>query len=275
MPTCIEYMREKLVNNQQEYVIKHQAKNDLFVQRIGFAHQYETVWVYHAEVPIKPEDIRRCFDFKGHLLFIVDEALIPDTITDRESTPEWLRVLHGLYMGRVYVWGKRGVYGVHFNWDTGTIDESPYIPITDLRCQENATWVRGWPGNYRLAYLRDWTWWTDNPPRHQYTYNANGGQYGSNTHAREGWKYDPNSGFVYHEKDWPGGKPPAPPKPADYFGQFAACQDAKARRVLWMTLLKQHHPDTLGVDAPQADIDRATKITQEINQAYQKAERVL
>lgn len=284
MPTCIEYMSDRLKNHG--YIVHHQTAHDLLVaEQSAYTAERQQTWVFHVDAPITPEDIRRCFDFKGHLLFIVDEKLIPDEITDRDSTPMWLRVLHGLYLGRVYVWNGRGVYGIHFNYETGDISESPFIPIEDLRCQETGTWLKGWPGTYNLAFLGDWAWWTDSPPRHQYTYNADGGKQSYSTAGDSGYqsagyqdykqqrekaqrtRYD-SSGFAYDPNDWPGGKPPAPPKPppskTDYLSQFMACGSLDAVKKLYRKLGREFHPDV-------NKADNATQVMQEINAAYEKA----
>ena len=121
----------------------------------------QPVWACYLDTAITPEQIRRSFEFQGHMLFVVNEKLIPDTITERESTPMWLRVLHGLYMGRIYVWNGRVLYAMHFNWDTGDVNESAPIAPDDLLLVETGTWLRGWPGTYRLARFYDQAWWTD------------------------------------------------------------------------------------------------------------------
>lgn len=138
------------------YSVKRETEYDLLVR----TPEGQPAWICNLAFEITPEQIRRCFDFPGHVLFVVNEKLIPDTITDRDTTPMWLRVLHGLYMGRIYTWNGRVLYAMHFDYDTGDVNESSPIVPDELLLVENKTWLRGWPGTYRLARFFDQAFWT-------------------------------------------------------------------------------------------------------------------
>src|SRR5258705_13599859 len=147
MQTFPNYIRQRLENNG--YKIINQTATDVFVREQSSIAK--PVWICYLEVEITPEEIRRCFDFDGHILFVVKESLIPQELVSRKETPQWLRVLHGLYMGRVYVWNDRHLFGLHFDYDTGDVSESGIIQPDELLLIETGTWLRGWAGAYRLA----------------------------------------------------------------------------------------------------------------------------
>lgn len=155
MTEFTDYMRQRLTPNG--YRVIKQTTDDLFLR----SPEDDMIWVMYLNAAIEPEQIRRAFDFQGHLLFVVNEKLIPDEIESREATPMWLRTLHGLYMGRVYVWNGRGVYGLHFDYEAGEISESSFLQFDALLLVETGTWLRGWPGTFKLARFWDKAWWTD------------------------------------------------------------------------------------------------------------------
>jgi hypothetical protein len=156
MVSFTEYIRQRLENSGYKFIKKF-ANFDLFM----CSPDDKLVWICYLEVGIEPEQIRRLFDFDGHVLIVVNEKLIPQEIVSRTETPMWLRVLHGLYMGRVYVWNDRYLFGLHFDYDTGDISESGIIQPDDLLLVETGTWLRGWTGVYRLARFYDRQWWNE------------------------------------------------------------------------------------------------------------------
>lgn len=163
MQKLTDYMRQRLTIAGWE--IQRVTDTDLNVRQWILGDKSVKVWVYYADKPLTPEEIRRCFEFDGHLLFVVDAKLIPD-ITARETTPMWLRVLHGLYLGRVYTWNGKGINGLHFDYDQGEIEESGYISINDLQLEETGTWLKGWTGTYKLAFCGERVWWNARSEKH-------------------------------------------------------------------------------------------------------------
>lgn len=209
------------------------------------------IWVCYLSAEISPEQIRRSFDFKGYILYVVDDTLIPQEITDRTSTPMWLRVLHGLYMGRVYTWNGRFLYGLHFDYDTGDISESGILSPDRLLLIETGTWLRGWTGQYRIARMWDKSWWVDGDyQRYQERQRDNASSH-SGYWTRQGNTYD--NPFVKQES--------APPKQRDFKAEFRACKGEAEAKTLYKQLAKMYHPD-LNLDTD------TTVIMQQINAAW-------
>lgn len=272
------YLREKLTNSGYGQVLKHDTENDLFLA----SPQNDRIWVCYLDKPIEPEMIRRYLEFPGHVLFVVDEKLIPDTIASRKETPMWLRVLHGLYMGRIYVWNGRHLFGLHFDYDSGDVSESGIIQPDELLLTETGTWLRGWTGQYKLARFNDKRWWDEPVEQRQ---------------SKTDWKTDPKTGWAYtdpgqknsdarqayedardhyweqqrareqqannQQYQWINREPPKQPdsKP-DFMTQFARAGNKDAVKVLYKELAKRFHPDmNPGIDT--------TQLMQEINAAYE------
>lgn len=239
MTDFLDTIRRALENNGYETI--KQVGNDLFMR--PFPGDDKPIWICYLDQEITSEQIRRCFDFPGYLLFVVNEKLIPDAIVSRQDTPMWLRVLHGLYMGRIYTWNGRFLFGLHFDYDTGDVSESSAIDPSDLLLIETGTWLRGWPGTYRLARFWDKAWW------------VNGFD---DVYERERQK---QNGGTKQERAYY-----APPKPQpreDFNRQFAQAGSPSAVKALYRALAKQYHPDlNPGVDT--------TIAMQQINAAYER-----
>lgn len=143
-----DYIRQRLENNGYQFV-KEFGEIDLFMRAPILTADTGMIWICHLTAEITPEQIRRMFDFQGHVLIVIDEKLIPDEIISRDQTPMWLRVIHGLYMGRIYVWNDRHLFGLHFDYSAGDISESGIIQPDELLLVETGTWLRGWTDVYK------------------------------------------------------------------------------------------------------------------------------
>lgn len=245
-----------LGQNLKRYGYKplHETERDIFIQ----TPEGENTWVFYVDKEITPEKIRRCFEYAGHVLFVVDDKLIPQDITDRESTPMWLRVLHGLYMGRVYTWNGRFLYGLHFDYDAGVINESGAIQPDALWLHEHGTWLRGWGGTYRTARFYDKAWWFEKGSESfhdQYT-----------RYKQEQEKKREQSGrYGYGEYNTP--PPPKQEAKRDFMREFMACANHAAAKTLYKKLAREYHPDV----SVHPD---ATVVMQQINAAWDKAQKV-
>jgi hypothetical protein len=253
-----DYIRSNLQNNNYKCTMQTQA-GDLFMQ----TPDGESVWIAYLAQEWTVEQIRRCFEFKGHVLFVVDDKLIPQEITDRQSTPMWLRVLHGLYLGRIYVWNDRFLFGLHFDYDTGDISESGIIQPDELLLIETGTWLRGWTGEYKLARFYDRAWWTDDRTGfYNYTDQKARQQYDNTQRQRENkqsYGYYGGTGSNPPKQDATGGR--------DFGREFRACDDLMAVKALYRKLAQEYHPDL----NPGND---TTAIMQAINAAYDRAKMV-
>lgn len=268
MANFLEHMRQRLEVNGYKFERKF-ADLDLIMR----SPDDKLIWICYLEVGIEPEQIRRMFDFSGHVLIVVNEKLIPDEIVSREQTPMWLRAIHGLWMGRIYVWNDRHLFGLHFDYDTGDVSESGIIQPDELLLIETGTWLRGWPGTYKLARFYDKQWWNEDYSKPPYNYRQPGSQhsnarteyeqardhYWKQQKAREqAQEKDRNQGwneYVYSQQN------AHPPK--DFMREFARAGSPSAVKALYRELAKKYHPDlNPGVDT--------TVEMQAVNAAYER-----
>lgn len=268
-----DYIRQNLERSGYKLNLQSPA-GDVFMH----TPDGEQVWIAYLSQAWTTEQIRRAFEFKGHLLFVVDDKLIPQDITDRQSTPMWLRTLHGLYMGRVYTWNGRFLYGLHFDYDSGTINESGIINPDELLLIETPTWLRGWPGEYKLARFYDRAWWTGasayQHPNDDYRHDENerARQYDQAWQRRnaeqEQKQRENKQSYGYY-----GGTGRNPPPNQDTTGgrdfskEFRACDNLAEVKTLYRKLAQKFHPDL----NPGTD---TTAIMQAINAAYDRAKLV-
>lgn len=264
----IEYISNRLENNG--YRIKQKSYGDVFVSESSSGSP--KTWICYLTDALTPEEIRRCFEYDGHVLFVVKESLIPQEIVSRTETPMWLRVIHGLFMGRVYVWNDRHLFGLHFDYDTGDISESGIIQPDELLLVETGTWLRGWTGQYKLARFYDKQWWAEDYSKPPYNYRQPGSQQ-SNARAeyeqaRDNYQrqqrerqqqqgYNTRQEYAYY----------APPQQAssapDFMREFARAGSPSAVKALYRELAKKYHPDlNPGVDT--------TAEMQAVNAAYER-----
>lgn len=252
-----DYIRQNLERSGYKCDLQS-AAGDVFMH----TPDGERVWIAYLSQAWTTEQIRRAFEFKGHLLFVVDDKLIPQDITDRQSTPMWLRTLHGLYMGRVYTWNGRFLYGLHFDYDTGDISESGIINPDELLLVETGTWLRGWPGEYKLARFYDRAWWTgggDAGFSGRYEQARQQKQKYDNPWAKqEGPKYSYGGSEQKQNKQsygYYGGTGSNPPPKQDATGgrdfgkEFRACDNLTEVKTLYRKLAQKYHPDISGYDS--------------------------
>lgn len=270
-----DYIRQNL--ERSGYKTISQTTSDVFMQ----IPEGEKVWICYLEKAIEPEQIRRCFEFSGYVLFVVDDKLIPQDITDRQSTPMWLRVLHGLYMGRVYTWNGRFLYGLHFDYDTGDISESGIIQPDELLLVETGTWLRGWTDQYKLARFYDRAWWAGGgdtagfggryeQARQQYEQaQQNKGDSGYQSNGYQDWQQRQGNKQSYGYYGGTGSNPPKQDAAGgrDFDREFRACNDLMAVKSLYRKLAQEFHPDL----NPGND---TIAIMQAINAAYDRAKMV-
>lgn len=286
MPQFTDFMAQHLTRGG--YTVLDKSNQDVFAWS---PLDDKPIWVCYLDSPLEPEQIRRSFEFKGHILYVVDDKLIPQDIVDRDSTPMWLRVIHGLYFGRVYTWNGRFLYGLHFDYDAGVINESGIITPDRLLLIEEGTWLRGWTGNYRTARFYEKAWWTvqDNPSSSRQSYQQANQQRTNQQRTDDAYgswwrgQYDPNSSdyrerqraeYEYVRQQWQKGyeqqqtydtpwakQESAPPKQRDFKAEFKACKSEVEAKTLYKKLALEFHPDrNVGTDT--------TVIMQQINAAW-------
>lgn len=290
MPKFTDFIAQNLTRGG--YTVIEKSDQDVFAWS---PLDGKPIWVCYVDAPLKPEQIRRSFDFKGHILYVVDDKLIPQEIIDRDSTPMWLRVIHGLYFGRVYTWNGRFLYGLHFDYDNGDINESGIISPDRLLLIEEGTWLRGWTGNYRTARFYEKTWWTvqDNFSSSRQSYQQ--AKQGRTDNDPNSWwygQYDPNTDKYRQArerdqqwqkenarqgKQWysqtPGGSfeqaQAAPPKQRDFKAEFKACKNEAEAKTLYRAFVREFHPDFNQEGRSAEEIVRLTEIMKQINVSWE------
>jgi len=112
--------------------------------------------------PITPDEIRKLFDSHNEpVLFVVDfDCIFPFGTTD---APLWIKALHAIYYGRIYVWIENGIVARHYDWaNQETISSSPIdiegILFTDTDCK-----LRDFPGVFHIARFYDKAFWKEQP----------------------------------------------------------------------------------------------------------------
>lgn len=262
MPSVLDHLRIQLTNNY--YSFSHVTDNDaLFTAPDG-----QRAWVSYVDKEITPDNIRRALEFSGHVLFIVDEKLIPDEIESRKATPYWLRVLHGLYMGRIYVWNGRYLFALHFDYDSGDVNESGIIQPDALLFVETGTWLKGWSGIYRLARFYDRAFWSEDAGNYsRSSYDQARDYYQRRDDASKHGGYYSGQGNTY---DDPRANQPPPKQETpkrDWLKEFLNCGSLAAAKQHYRKLALEFHPDRSGSET--------TADMQLINAAWDKAQRLM
>lgn len=259
----IEQLATRLGLNGYEF--KRITENDAFFT----SPEDDKAWVSYVDKPLTKDNLKRAFEYAGHVLFIVDEKLIPDVIESREATPDWLRVLHGVYMGRIYVWNGRVVYSVHFDWATGDVQESAPIQIDSLMFMTVDTWLKIFPGMYRIARFWDMAFWTDanaGRQQRQRTYDEYQRARQQQRDQQERQEYYRGGAGAWQEE-----KQQQPPKEKsagrDWLKEFLNCGTLAAAKKHYRALALEFHPDRSGSDT--------TADMQAINTAWDKAQRMM
>ncbi len=116
----------------------------------------------YLRAPMSPEAIRQTFSSHNEpVLFIVEfDCIFP---FGTANAPLWVKALHAIYYGRIYVWGGNGIIARHYDWtNQETISSSPLeldgILFTDTDCK-----LRDFPGVFHIARFYDKAFWKEQP----------------------------------------------------------------------------------------------------------------
>lgn len=123
------------------------------------------------------EEIRTTFKELSKIeyaCFIVAKDLLPGEGEILDDTPDWMRVLHGMYLGQIYAYDEQGtITSCHLepgkeNYMEKTCSWNPTpIDPTLFRVRENDCWVNGWKDvMYRTASFRSESWWKKDKSQH-------------------------------------------------------------------------------------------------------------
>ena len=223
----------------------------------------------------------------GNILIIVDSSLV----TDKSVQEQWLKAVHALYYGRIYVWDTTGILPLHVNRQTGLIECGAEIQIGIIRCSMVDCLYKGFPGKFNIAMFNDPVFWAKGqqqkpPPREKkvpedeqfwrdyaktqpphgnpnYSQKQNDFDYDAFRRAYEGYKQA--YGASEQEYSAPYTKPRAPKGDRWFNAMMQGGSLEEAKRV-YRKLGLEHHPD-------HNKSPDATETMKAINQAYEQVKR--
>lgn len=229
---------------------------------------FHVVYLRHY---ITPEFIRQSFaaHHDEHVLFVVDERVIASIKTDM---PIWIRALHAIYYGRIYVYRDllENISALHYDWDKkwGTFSEPIDIDgilFTDTDCK-----LKDFPGIFHIARFYDKAFWTESNSNKQTPNNPRNRQHKPPPSAedvfrdfREAFERNKRHYQTYH--DYEPVQPRYAPKDDKWLDLFIASGSIEAARAKYRELAKQFHPDL------NPGSSEALSTMQAINIAFDKA----
>lgn len=115
--------------------------------------RFQVVYVMQHLTTVRLLDLFRATNMP--IMFVVDSSLI-DHLT---INSDWLRALHALYWGRIYVWDGAGVLALHNDKGSKVIDQSEHITFKNIKMERMDSWFKGFPGIYDIAHFDDGPFW--------------------------------------------------------------------------------------------------------------------
>lgn len=144
--------------------------DEIASQWMNFTDGREDFHVMYLRAPMSPEAIKIVFDSHNlPVLFVVDVRAMP-TYEHVSELPKWVRVLHAIYYGRIYVYNdlQEHITACHFDWDADTRRYSEAIDITGILFTDTDCKLRDFPGVFHIARFYDRAFWKESaapPPR--------------------------------------------------------------------------------------------------------------
>jgi hypothetical protein len=185
---------------------------------------------------LKPEDIRGLFENEDEpVLFVVDMKLIPSFIWENEK-PEWIRILHAIYYGRVYVWNYGMIQALHFEWGTGKHNFSEAIDTSGILFDHTECKLKSFPGYFHIARFYDAAFWKQQQKPKGESWKERAEKQKSNfwkeTFGFDSWddymKANPPKGTEWNErtKSYEHSNPNYSNKETDYEGMYEDIREA-------------------------------------------------
>ena len=266
---------------------------------------YVSFYVAYVQMNTTEEYIRRVFDtIPAPVLFIVDEKVVRHVTTG--NAPLWLRALHAIYYGRVYVWtegnSKQGsMFATHFDWNSNRVMHSDEIEVDGILFDQTQSKLRDFPGTFKIARFYDRAFWKDDakaPPKRDTPKYETWEEYTRKAYNSTDWTKQSHSNPNYSQKqsDFPNqddinevfkrafrehmrnyGYDYAPPKSSPrqqptgdkWLQGFMSTGSLASAKTLFKQLAKEWHPD-LNPGKPEA-----LETMKAINIAFEKAEEIL
>lgn len=210
----------------------------------GSGDGFEVHYLTHS---ISPEIIRIIFSHTQRpVLFVVDTNLV-DFRTMKEK---WLRALHAIYYGRVYIWTGNRIDAAHFDFLTDTIPcrtvDIDSILFTDTDCK-----LKDFPGIFHIARFYDKAFWTEKVNSKQSAKDRKWDDFEKRQQRKtdediyeafkRAFREHMRNHNAYH--DYEPVQPRYAPKGDKWLDLFIGTGSIEAARVKYRELAKQFHPD--------------------------------
>ncbi len=208
--------------------------------------------VCYLRAEISPELIRMSFTahHDEHVLFVVDERVIASIKTDM---PIWIRALHAIYYGRIYVYRDllENISALHYDWDKkwGTFSEPIDIDgilFTDTDCK-----LKDFPGIFHIARFYDKAFWTEKVNSKQSAKDRKWDDFEKRQQRKtdediyeafkRAYREHMRNHNAYH--DYEPVQPRYAPKGDKWIDLFIGTGSIEAARAKYRELAKQYHPD--------------------------------
>lgn len=251
---------------------------------VSFDGKFGMVYV---KQPINLQSIRGFFDYHvNSVLFIVDSDLVTDISVDEP----WLRAIHALYYGRIYVWDGIGISAIHHDKLNDRFHRSGHIVISRIVFETVDCWYPGFPGLFKVAMLGDEVFWKTEakkdkpPPRQKDTSYEDFWKQEFERQKAKGHTYNPHNEDVYeafreafnhYQRQYETNNPPPPRRPSyapsgdKWFMLLMAEKTLEGAKKKYRQLALEHHPDRKG-DSPEV-----IQTMQLINAAWERAKEYL
>lgn len=250
---------------------KSHTHNEIASQWMNFTDGHEDFHVMYLRAPMTPEAIRITFDSHNQpVLFVVDYRAVAN-LNSVSELPQWIRILHAVYYGRVYIYNDldENIRAFHFDWNANIKQNSEPIDISGILFTDTDCKLRDFPGIFHIARFYDRAFWQEQEPqkppkRKKPRSNANEDfwkeEWARQSHNNPNYSQktsdyqeDINEAFARafrehmrsHGVDYdePYIKRPNVPTGDKWLQQFVATGSLDAAKTMYRQLSKQYHPD--------------------------------
>lgn len=277
-----EWFIPKMNKAGYEYAL---VLNNRVAESFRFSHTAFYFGVVYVKRPIDLEDLRQLFESVGcNLLLIIDSDLVTDlTIDDK-----WLRAIHALYFGRIYVWNGRSIKAFHHDRQTDKpIYSKNDVDVNEIKFEKVDCWYPGFPGVFNIARFNDPVFWKTEPKREKPPKREKDTSYEDfwkqefERQKAKGRTYNPHNEDVFRDfreafernkRQYEANNPKPPPSRPRYMPTgdkwltlLLAEGTLEGAKKKYRELAMLHHPDRAG----------NVELMQLINVAWEKAKEIL
>lgn len=148
------------VSYQQEAFASY-PECDVIVYDNPKSKSFATVYIKQR---IDTQYLTKIFGLPNSVLIVVDSSLV----NDKTGHEQWLRAIHALYYGRIYVFAGVSILPLHINRMTNMIECGEPVNMRLIRFSIVDCLYKGFPGKFDVAMFNDPVFWAKEqkpPPR--------------------------------------------------------------------------------------------------------------